>query len=414
MITDMKNRFLQGVLSGALVVTIVFTLLFTGYVNERKADATDGSKNKTSSVLNEKVEAKVNKLQSLIDTYYLNEVEQEKMVDGIYKGLLGSLGDPYSVYYTKDEFASLMESSSGSYCGIGAYVNQNMNTGIITIVKPFKGSPAEEAGILPGDIVYKVMDEEVTGKDLSAIVSKMKGKEGTSVKMEVIREGEKDPIKVTVKRRQLEVPTIESEMLEDKIGYILVTEFDEVTDEQFRKAIKELESDGMKGLVIDLRNNPGGMLTTVCDMLDRILPKGIIVYTEDKNGKRTQEIKSTDKEVFNKPIAVLINGNSASASEVFAGAIQDYGVGTLVGTTSFGKGIVQSVIPLTDGTGIKITVSKYFTPKGRNIHGIGIEPDVKVELDEKLKSKISIEKSEDNQIKEAVKQVKSHLEETKK
>ena len=159
----------------------------------------------------------------------------------------------------------------------------------------------------------------------------------------------------------------------------------------------------MKGLVIDLRNNPGGLLDTVCDMLDRMLPEGLIVYTEDKNGTRTEEVKSTAEESFDKPLVVMINGNSASASEVFAGAIQDYGIGTILGTTSFGKGIVQSVIPLSDGSGVKVTVSKYYTPKGRNIHEIGIEPDVVVELKDKLKTKVVIDKSEDNQLQEAIK-----------
>jgi carboxyl-terminal processing protease len=317
--------------------------------------------------------------------------------------MLESLNDRYSVYYTKEEFDALMESTTGEYYGIGAYVSQDVKTGVITIVKPFVNGPAYEAGILPGDIIYKVLGEEVTGKDLSEIVSKMKGAEGTTVDIEVVREGETEPMKFTVERRKIEVPTIEYEMLEDKIGYISVAEFDEVTASQFRDAIDDLEKQGMKGLIIDLRNNPGGLLTTVCDMLDRMLPEGLIVYQEDKNGKRIDEQKSTGEEQFTKPLVVMVNGNSASASEVFAGAIQDYGIGTILGTTSFGKGIVQSVIPMTDGSGVKVTISKYFTPKGRNIHGIGIEPDVVVDLKDELKKKVVVKKSEDNQIQEAIK-----------
>jgi len=331
----------------------------------------------------------------------MEAVDQEAMADGLYKGLLQSLKDPYSVYYTKDEYKALMESSSGIYCGIGASVSQDVKTGIISIVKPFLAGPAYEAGVLPGDVLYKVNGEEVTGEDLTEVVGKIKGEEGSKAELTIIREGETEPMEFSITRRTIEVPTIEYEMLDNKIGYIAVSEFDEVTAEQFRDAVADLDQQGQKGLIIDVRNNPGGLLSTVVDMLDRMLPKGLIVYTEDKYGAR-EEKYSTAKEEFNKPLAILINGNSASASEIFAGAIQDYKVGTIVGTTSFGKGIVQSIIPLTDGTAIKVTVSKYFTPEGRNIHKIGIEPDVKEELNEDLRQKVVIEKDEDNQLQKAI------------
>ena len=408
----MKNRYFQGMLVGLLVSALFFSVLFAGYVRSnsiQSAEGNNGSTNLTTeadsdnSLMSKAVKSKLNRIKSIIDTYYLDEINEDKMVEGMYKGLVSSLEDPYSVYYTKDEFAALMESSSGSYCGIGAYVSQDVKTGVITIVKPFEGGPAYKAGMLPGDIIYKVSGEEATGKDLSEIVSKMKGEEGTTVDLEIIRVGESDPIKLTIERRTVEVPTISYEMLDNKVGYIQIAEFDEVTGPQFRSAITDLDNQGMKGLVIDLRNNPGGLLDTVCDMLDRMLPEGLIVYTEDKNGTRTEEVKSTAEESFDKPLVVMINGNSASASEVFAGAIQDYGIGTILGTTSFGKGIVQSVIPLSDGSGVKVTVSKYYTPKGRNIHEIGIEPDVVVELKDKLKTKVVIDKSEDNQLQEAIK-----------
>lgn len=408
----MKNRYFQGMLVGLLVSALFFSIVFVGYIKSdsiQSAEGSNGSINLTTEadsddfLMSKEVRLKISQIKSIIDKYYLNDIDEDKMTEGMYKGLVSSLQDPYSVYYTKDEFEALMESSSGSYCGIGAYVSQDVKTGVITIVKPFEGGPAYEAGMLPGDIIYKVQDEEVTGKDLSEIVSKMKGEEGTTVDIEIIREGESEPIKLTIERRTVEVPTISYEMLEDKVGYIQIAEFDEVTGPQFRSAITDLDKQGMKGLVIDLRNNPGGLLDTVCDMLDRMLPEGLIVYTEDKNGKRTEEVKSTAAESFDKPLVVMINGNSASASEVFAGAIQDYEIGTILGTTSFGKGIVQSVIPLSDGSGVKVTVSKYYTPKGRNIHEIGIEPDVVVELKDDLKTKITIDKSEDNQLQEAIK-----------
>lgn len=418
----MKNKFFPGFLAGITGAFVVFAIIFTisgnqiiGNGQEQLAqsgdqqkivstkDTTSSKKDSTKEIMN-----KINKLESLIDKYYMEEVDQEDLAEGIYKGLLESLNDPYSCYYTEEEYKALMESSSGIYCGIGALVTQDAKTGVISIVKPFLEGPAHEAGILPGDIVYKVNGEEVTGVDLSEVVSKMKGKEGTKAKITIIREGKNDPIDLSITRKMIEVPTIEYEMLDNKIGYIAVSEFDEVTAKQFKEAIKDLDKQGQVGLIVDLRNNPGGLLSTVVDMLDRLLPKGLIVYTEDKYGKKEEEF-SDDKEKFDKPLVVLINENSASASEIFAGAIQDYKLGTIVGTNSFGKGIVQSIIPLTDGTAIKVTVSKYYTPNGKNIHGIGIKPDVEIELKEELRNKVVIEKDKDNQLKKGIEIIEKQL-----
>lgn len=410
----MKNKFIPGVLTGLAASLFIVTIALTIYVN--KVDTGSNSQNQGSVSSSEStddeqqrnIDKKLEKLEALIDQYYLDEVDEDAFADGIYKGLMASLGDPYTVYYTKDEFAALMESSSGVYCGIGATVSQDATTGIITVVKPFVSGPAYEAGVLPGDIIYKVNDEEVTGVDLSEVVSRMKGDEGTEVNITIVRDTENDPIDLTIERRQIEVPTIEYEMMDGDIGYISVSEFDEVTADQFINAVNDLDKKGQKGLVIDLRNNPGGLLDIVVKMLDRLLPKGLIVYTEDKYGER-EEFYSDDKESFDKPMVVLINGNSASASEIFAGAVQDYGVGTLVGTTSFGKGIVQSVIPLYDDTAIKITVSKYYTPKGRNIHGTGIDPDIEIDLADELKKQVVIEKSDDNQLQKAIEVINDKL-----
>ena len=254
---------------------------------------------------------------------------------------------------------------------------------------------------MPGDIIYKINGTEVSGTDLTEVVSRIKTEPGDSVNIEVVREGEAEELSFDVVRAHIEIPTVNSEMLEGKIGYIEVTEFDTVTKEQFRTALETLENQGMEKLIIDLRNNPGGVLDTVCNMLEQILPEGLIVYTEDKQGNRT-EYKSSGRHEFKKPMAVLVNGNSASASEIFAGAVKDYGIGTLVGTKTFGKGIVQRIVNLNDGTAVKLTVSKYYTPKGNDIHKVGIEPDVEVELDESLKQKITIEKAEDNQLQKAI------------
>lgn len=412
----MKKNFIKGLITGISSSLIIFIIVSAIYVMANgKVDDADKDRIESLDYSQEQqresyknVVDKLTVMKMIVDNYFLEDVDPEAFAEGIYKGFINSLDDPYSTYYTVDEYKALIESSSGVYQGIGSTVSQDVKTGIITIVKPFKSGPAFEAGLLPGDIIYKVEGEEVTGVDLTEVVSKMKGKEGTKVNITIMRDGETKPLDFTITRRKIEVPTIEYKMLEDKIGYIIISEFDKVTVSQFSKAVDELEDNGMKGLVIDVRSNPGGLLDAVVKMLDRLLPKGLIVYTEDKYGNReTEEAKDSIK--LNVPLAVLINGNSASASEIFAGAVQDYEIGTVVGTTSFGKGIVQKVIPLSDGTAIKLTISKYFTPKGRNIHGTGIKPDIEVELDEELLKEVIIPLEKDNQLQEAIKAVKKQI-----
>ena len=345
--------------------------------------------------------SKLKQLKTVIDEYYLGEVDEEQLREYSYKGMIAGLEDPYSVYYTKEEYEDVEESSEGIFSGVGIVLTQDMETKAITVVKPMKDGPAQKAGIKAGDILTKVEVEEISSdEDLSSVVSRVKGKEGTKVTLTFSRDGkEKD---YTLTRQEIKNPTVEYEMLENKVGYIKITEFDEVTVEQFDDALSQLENDGMKKLVLDLRDNPGGLLDAVVDIADRILPTGMIVYTEDKNGKKT-EYEAKSAECVEQPIAVLINGNSASASEILAGAIQDYKAGTLVGTTSYGKGIVQNIFQLGDGSAVKLTIANYYTPKGRNIHKKGIDPDVEVELKESLKDEIEIKKSEDNQLQEALK-----------
>lgn len=336
------------------------------------------------------VNAKIQELNQYIDQYYLFDYEEEDLENGIYKGLMAGLGDVYTGYYTPEEYASFMETSNGSYSGIGAMLSQDYNTGIITVVRAFEGSPAAEAGMRTDDILYKVKGEEVTGKDLSLVVTDLKGEEGTEVELSILRGS--DVIDLTITRRSIEVPTVESRMIEGEIGYIAITEFDDVTDEQFFAALDALEAQGMKKLIIDLRDNGGGLVDVTCAILDRLLPEGLIVYTEDKYGNR-QEEKSDAENYFAGEMAVLVNGNSASASEIFAGAIKDYGVGTLIGTQTFGKGIVQSLFPLSDGSAVKITVSRYYTPEGNNIHEVGIEPDIVLEPGEDPQEDIQLLKA---------------------
>jgi len=417
----MKKNFLSGLITGIcsslLIIAIAFAIPVAINMNSKAeanrteakvgdtSKAVQGTEASKSDISYEAIVRKLMSLEKIVNEYYLDDTSKISFVDGIYKGFISSLGDPYSTYFTADEYKALLEGSSGVYCGIGCSVNQNVQTGIVTIVKPFKDSPAYKSGLLPGDIIVKVDDEDVTGLDLSEVVSRIKGVEGTTVKVSVMRDGEPDILDFVIKRQKIENPTVEYKMLEDKIGYIIISEFDEVTVDQFRAAVDDLERQGMKSLIVDVRNNPGGLLDSVVNVLDRLLPPGLIVYTQDKyNQKDPSYAKDEDK--INVPMAVLINGNSASASEIFAGTLQDYKAATIIGTTSFGKGIVQMVIPLTDGTAVKLTVSKYYTPNGRNIHKTGIKPDIEVELDKEMQNKLSIPIEKDNQLQEAIKFLK--------
>lgn len=376
---EKKHSFLKGALCGALVMFIVCVSVLAG---SRLILGTSGAKNSSASAMDSDAKKKMEKIEALIEKYYLyeDEIDQQKLEDGIFEGFVSGLEDPYSVYYDEENTTSFNESTSGEYSGIGAVMSQDLNTGIITFASIYKGSPAEEVGIQSEDILYKVMGEEVTGRDLTEVVAEIRGPEGTKVDLTVLRGDNHKEITVTATRRKIEVQTVEYEMKEGKIGYISIMEFDSVTYDQYKEALDDLESQGMKGLVVDLRNNPGGNLNTVCEMLDLMLPKGIIVYTENKNGEK--QVSTSDEEhQFTKPMAVLVNGDSASASEIYAGAIQDYELGDIVGTTTYGKGVVQQIFDLGDGTCLKLTVSEYFTPKGRSINGEGVQPDVEVEYE---------------------------------
>ena len=324
------------------------------------------------------VEQKLDLINALVDRYYLydDEIDEDKLIEGIYSGYTEALGDPYTTYYDEEDTEALMESTSGEFSGIGATMSQSIQDGTITVTSVYADSPAEEAGLQEGDVLYQIDDREAAGESLETVVSWIKGDTGTEVKLGVTRDGEK--LELTAVRDMIQVQTVEYEMKEEEIGYIRVSEFDTVTYEQFQTALEDLESREMKGLVIDLRNNPGGNLSTVTDMLKLLLPEGTIVSTKDKDGN-TEEITCDGEHEFTKPLAVLVNQNSASASEIFSGAVQDYGTGVIVGTTTYGKGVVQQLMDLGDGTCLKLTIAEYYTPSGRSINGTGVEPDVEVQ-----------------------------------
>lgn len=330
-----------------------------------------------SDGIGSEVEGKLNAIDSVLESFYFGDVDDETAKDNIYKAYLSSYGDKYTMYYTADEYKALKESTNGKFYGIGA-VCQLSGEGGVLLVDVYDNGAGYQAGLRSGDRVVNVDGRDITDMELSSAVALIKGDKGTSVTLEVIRGTER--LTFSVVRDAVEAKTVSYTLLDNNIGYLSISQFEEVTTKQFKAAVEDLQSQGMKGLVIDIRNNPGGLLDTVVGMLKYMLPDGLIVYTEDKQGNR-KEYKGQDNDEFNLPLAVLVNGNSASASEIFAGAIQDYGKGTIIGIQTYGKGIVQTVKPLTDGSAIKFTIAKYFTPKGQDIHGKGVTPDMVVEYD---------------------------------
>ena len=342
---------------------------------------------------------KIKYLENMIDEEYLGEISTDKLEEGVYAGLIYGLGDVYSRYYTKDEYEQESVTTEGSYVGIGVAM-QKYTAGGVQIVECYKGSTAEEAGVKVDDVITAINGEDITDMELPDVVSMIKDNEDKDVVLTVQRKGE-DTQDITVKVSNVELPSVFGEMLDENTGYIQITEFKGVTVEQYEEVFTELKEQGMERLVVDLRDNPGGLLNVVCDILRDILPEGLIVYTEDKNGNRSEET-CDGKNPLDMPLAVLVNGNSASASEIFAGAVKDYGIGTIVGTTTYGKGVVQSIRQLSDGSAVKLTIANYYTPKGNSINKTGIQPDVEVELSPELLNQEEITHEEDNQLQAAL------------
>ncbi|MBQ4057622.1 MAG: S41 family peptidase [Lachnospiraceae bacterium] len=352
-----------------------------------------------SDVIGKETNDKLEEIEELINENFYFEGDAEAKQEGIIRGYLESLDDPYSVYYTEEEYASFMEDTGGEYVGVGIAVSQNIDTKVITVMQVFDG-PAKEAGILSKDVVTKVNGQDITTLDIDSVVDIIRGKEGTEVTITVYRASDAKEYDFTMPRQKVENPTVEYKMLDNNIGYIQVTNFYEVTGDQFIEGVESLKEQGMEGLIVDLRDNGGGLLDIAVDMLDYMLPEGKIVYTEDKDGNVTSEYTSDEKHQFTMPLVVLVNEYSASASEIFAGAVKDYGTGTIIGETTYGKGIVQRLFPLDDGSAVKLTIAKYFTPNGNDIHKVGVKPDVEVELDVEAYRESDGEK--DNQLDAAI------------
>lgn len=403
------GSLLLGMLLGMATTLLVGAFVFVGVKFYEALDSrktVEKRRSNAESVVNEETQKKLCAIEDVISEYYYEDadIDVDAMTEGMYAGMVSALGDPYSVYYTEEEWEEMMRDTEGIYYGIGAYLMIDQVTGLGKISGIIDDTPAQEAGLRENDLLYLVDGESTAGMELSDIVSRVKGEAGTKVHLTIYREGESDYLEVDVERRKIEAPTVKYEILKNNIGYIQITEFDDVTTDQFTEALAVVKGAHVKGLILDLRGNPGGSLNVVVDIARQILPKGLIVYTEDKNGER-DEYNCDGRRQLDIPLVVLVNGNSASASEILAGAIKDYKVGTLVGTTTFGKGIVQRILPLTDGTALKLTISAYYTPNGNNIHGVGIEPDVVCEFD----SDAYYDEGVDNQLEKAVEEIEEMM-----
>lgn len=403
-----KKSYLYGMITGIVAAAFIFVVLFSvarvyGIVTKQMVSVDDN----TTQIENkyEEINNKLEAIDSVLDAKYYEDIDWQILDEGAYEGYVNGLGDPYTTYFTKDEYESFVEESNGSYEGIGVIVTLGENGEDIEVLSPFTDSPGEKAGMIHGDRIMKVDGVDVTGMSTEDVVKLIKGPKGTNVVITVYRKSTDETLDLTVMRDVINMQTVSHEMLEGEIGYMIITGFEGVTYDQFMEAYNDLENQGQKGMIIDLRNNPGGYVQIVSKIADQLLGKGLIVYTQDKNGKK-EELYSDDENQFEKPLVILVNENSASASEILAGAVKDHNAGTIVGTKTFGKGVVQGTYQFTDGSALKVTIAKYYTPNGNYIHGVGIEPDIAIELPEELQMQLVVERDQDTQFKKAVEVIK--------
>lgn len=400
-----KKSYFAGLITGVIWgIAVVFILIILSNIIE--SELTESGKisdNVGTSALTGSSKSSI--IKQYIDKYFMEDVDNDILTEGMYKGMLESLNDPYSVYYTKDEVKSLKQSSEGEYVGLGISVTQNNETKVITVTKVYDDSPAKDAGIESGDTIYSINDNVLTDETLDELLVDIKGEEGKEVKMQLKR-GE-ETIDADMKLREVLIDVVSYEMLEDNIGYIIIDQFTGTSTEQVEEAINDLKSQGMERVIVDLRDNPGGQLECIQAILNYFLPKDkLLLYSETKDGEQERYYTENDGLITDMPLCVLVNENSASASEVFAGVVKCYDRGKLVGTKTFGKGIMQSTFGLSDGTAIKLTIGKYYLPDDSNIHGIGIEPDYEVKLPEDVTNVWALKHPDDPQLTKAIEVVK--------
>lgn len=400
----MKKRLAWLFVIILLIVSNIATFLFFNTLSLAFGNKVLLTTDSPNTAINVK---KLIMLKDFLQKNYYLPLEEDKLMEGSIKGMFDSIGDPYTIYMTPSEYDSFVDETEGSFGGIGIQITLD-DEGFVTIIAPIEDTPGERVGLKSGDKVIKVNGEDIVNKSLSEVVAKIKGEPGTKVRLTIIREGISDYIEKDIIREIIKIKTVKSEIIDNEYGYIRISMFDRNTSKDFNNHLNSIESKGINGLIIDLRSNPGGLLNEVIKVADRILGEQIIVYTEDRN-KNRKESYSDGKNKIDIPLVLLVDEGSASASEILAGAVKDSKSGTLVGTKTFGKGLVQNVEDLSDGSGIKYTSSEYFTPNGINIHGVGIEPDIRVEMPKELLERPKLELEEDLQFLKALEVLKSKI-----
>ena len=398
---EKKNRIYKTIMIIAISVILTFTITtisLYGYFAEHPINTSE-SENQTQNI-----SSALKKYREIIDKYYLGEVDDEKLKEGAIKGYIAGLNDPYTEYISKDDMKDYISETLGNFTGIGIYMVKDTETNRIKVLSTIKNSPAEKVGIKPGDLIISADGVEYTADDMQKAANNIKGEEGTNVKLVVLRDNQTLTFDIT--REKIKENQVEGKVLSNNIGYIKFTSFDESTAEDFKNEFEELNKKGIKSLIIDLRNNGGGIVDEAIKIADYMTDKGsVLLYEVDKNGKETVK-KSENDPIINMPIIVLTNGNTASASEILAGALKDLGKAKIVGTKTYGKGVIQQILTLSDGSGLKITIEEYQTPNKNKINKIGITPDEEVELPEELQNSLEIEESKDTQLQKAIELLK--------
>lgn len=397
-----KSEIYKTLMLIIMVAFITFTITSISlYTYFTKNPITVTSDAKTT---NKDISKKLESYKKIIDKYYLGDIDESKLEEGAIKGYIEGLGDPYTEYISKEDMEDYIDDTLGNFVGIGIYMVKNTKYDKIQVLSTIKGSPAEKAGVKSGDLILSVDGVEYKADDMTTASNNIKGEEGTKVNIELLRGTEK--VKYEITREKIKVNQVEGKVLSNNIGYIQFTSFDETTAEDFKAKYKELEKQGIKSLIIDLRNNGGGIVDQALDIADYMTDKdAVLLYEVDKNGKEKVN-KSKNASIINMPIIVLTNENTASASEILAGALKDLGKAKIVGTKTYGKGVIQQILKLSDGSGIKITIEEYQTPNKNKINKVGIEPDEKVELPDSVENIFDVKESEDTQLQKAMEMLK--------
>lgn len=400
-----KKRFKVYKIIMLVILVAFITFIFTTIGMQQYFTGTEfGKKLVTTSENSNQIATELNKYRKIIDKYYLGNVDEEKLKEGAIKGYIEGIGDKYTEYISKEDMKDYMEDTTGNFVGVGIYMVQDTKENKIMVLSPIKGGPAEKVGIKPGDYIIAVDGVEYTGEQMSVVSNKIKGESGTTVKIKILRENETKEYEI--KREKITVNPVEGKVLENNIGYIEFSSFDEGTADLFKSKFEELQKQGIKSLIIDLRNNGGGIVSEALKIADYMLEKDqVILYEVDKNNKETVE-KSENNPIINMPIIVLTNENTASSSEILAGALKDNKKAKIVGEKTYGKGVIQQLLTLPDGSGLKITSEEYLTPNKTKINGVGIEPDETVSLPAAVKNELQVEEKDDTQLKKAIELLK--------